>query len=199
MQITHEQVDVLWDALEFSSFHPPREAVAALFALAAPADPKNVYVSAAWAGPASYSGATTWTLLALAADGLAVVTATAPEQWDWAAERHKGSPEGRRVDARWIRLNHVQGLTVKVSEVEPSSPDRNDRGLRYRETWTLQVIGKPPLELTADQSTAGPIRARTIVERLRSALGATRIEETLPPKTGPGIPEVVVELQQPDA
>lgn len=197
MQISHEQVEVLWDALEFSSFHPPREAVAALFALS-PADPQDVYVGAAWAEPARQSGATTWTLLAPVADGLAVVTATAPEQWDWAAERHRGSPGGRRVDARWIRLDQVQGLAVKISEVESSTPDRNDRGLRYRETWTLELIDEPPLELTADQSTAGPIRVRAFVERLRSALTATRIEET-PSTDGPGIPQVAVELQQPHA
>lgn len=195
MQISHEQIDVLWDALECSSFHPPREAVAALFALAAPSDPQNVFVSAAWAEAARHSGAVTWTLLALAADGLAVVTATAPQQWDWAAERHRGSPEGRRVDAGWIRLDDVRGLTVTVSEVESSSSDRNDRGLRYREAWTLQLLGKPPIELAgADQSSDSPTRVRTFVERLRSALVATRFEETRPPSSSPG---VVVSLQHP--
>lgn len=197
MQISHQQVEVLWNALEVSSFHPPREAVAALFALAAPTDPRNVLVSAAWADPARHSGTVTWTLLALAADGLAVVTASAPQQWDWASERHKGSPEGRRVDAHWIRLDDVRGLAVNVGDVASSSSNRNDRGLRYWEAWTLQLAGRPPLELTAaDHSTASPARLRTFVERLRSALVSTLPERTPSPTSGP---EAVVALQRPDA
>lgn len=170
MQVTHKEVEPFWKTLEFSSFQPPREAVAALFALAAPTELEDVHVSATWAEPGC-AGAVTWTLLALTTGGLAIVTATAEDQWDWRREELR-KPAKKSVDARWVPFSQVQGITLDVSRVEPTERegDGSQYGLQFFDSWTLLLADGEPLRLTADQSEDAPNRLRTFVGRVRSAL-----------------------------
>jgi hypothetical protein len=170
MQITHEQIEPIWGTLEFSSFQPPREAVAALFALAEPTDPGSVHVGATWTKPGC-TGTVTWILLALTSGGLAIVTAAAEDQWDWRREEHK-KPERRSVDARWVPLRQVHGVTLEVAGVESTKPHggASNYGLRFRESWTLRLADGELVRLIDDQSEGASNRLRLFVERIRSAL-----------------------------
>lgn len=170
MQITHEQVERFWEILEVSSFRPPREVVAALFALAAPTDPGDVHVGASWAKPGC-AGSVAWTLLALTTGGLAIVTATAEDEWDWRREEHR-KPAKKSVNARWVPLRQVQGITLEVAGVESTEREgrRSSYGLRFCDSWTLRLADGESIRLTADHSDDAPKRLQTFVERIRSAL-----------------------------
>jgi hypothetical protein len=170
MQITHEQIEPIWEKLEFSSFQPPREAVAALFALAEPTDPGSVHVGATWTKPGC-TGAVTWILLALTSGGLAIVTAVAGDQWDWRREEH-WKPEKRSVDARWVPLRQIHGVTLEVAGVEStgSQRDASNYGLKFRDSWTLRLADGELVQLMDDQSEGASGRLRTFVELIRSVL-----------------------------
>lgn len=133
-----------WKDLKFSSSTPPRAAVAALLALAAPIVIPRMSTSEPRGLDPGCTGSATWTLLAMTSDGLSIVTATMEEQWG--RRRVEQRPlAGASVNARWVPLTRVHDVSFLVGGTRGRLviPTRTRESLWAAAlgSWALQLAG----------------------------------------------------------
>ena len=165
LTIEQTQLRAIRNSLRFEGTMPPREAVAAVFALSNPTGPDQVVSSRECPG-GDAPGSVDWHVLARAGTGLAVVTATADEPWQWGDHE---PPQTAHLEARWVPLSAVSSVGIRELRVfRDQFGDSGEFSARF--DWTLRLSHQDPIVFTPDGVASTADRHRAFFESLLSEL-----------------------------